>query len=438
MADQPQNTRYKELLDELQLQSWQLELVISGFAIFGLVSALEPLRDKVTLFTGNGLYEFKYLIFAIYFACILTIVNLIIHVLLRGLWIGAVGIRSVSGEIDFEKLNFKPLISNYLKSKIGSFDEFIEKLENFSSVMFGLTFIVILMTLGIFLNFVIFLWISDLLLSIRLTGWLHNLLAIVVYGVFLSFLILVLLDFITQGGIKRKAGKWYLPFYRLSSVLTLSILYRPLLYNLWDNGFGKKLLIWLLPIYLIGILAFSSIYVQTDYFSSFYPSSNYFANGSNYMDLIEEKGNRMGYAAIQSKIIKNSYLELSLPRDRFIEQMMYTYDSTLVPKKSRIGFKPFLFSYFHWDWGNEMSERKELKFLNALNKSFVIKIDSVYKEDKFVVTEEGNYSPFFKRYIDLSNLKRGEHLLTIQHRTSKADSTEVKHFETIPFWYFPD
>jgi len=174
MANPSKKTRYKELLDELQLQSWQLELVISGFAIFGLFSALEPLIDWVTLATERGLYQFKYSVFAIYFSCILTILNLIVHVLLRGLWIGAVGIRSVSGEIDFDKLDFKPKISEYLKSKIGSFDDFIERLENFSSVMFGLTFIVIFMTLGVFINFILFLWLTDLLFSIPFKGWLHS------------------------------------------------------------------------------------------------------------------------------------------------------------------------------------------------------------------------------------------------------------------------
>ena len=32
---------FKELLDKLQQESWQLELLISGFAIFGLFSTTE-------------------------------------------------------------------------------------------------------------------------------------------------------------------------------------------------------------------------------------------------------------------------------------------------------------------------------------------------------------------------------------------------------------
>ena len=37
---------FKKWLDKLQQESWQLELLISGFAIFGLFSAFEPLQLK--------------------------------------------------------------------------------------------------------------------------------------------------------------------------------------------------------------------------------------------------------------------------------------------------------------------------------------------------------------------------------------------------------
>ena len=38
------NPAFKKLLQKLQEESWQLELLISGFAIFGLFSAWEPLE----------------------------------------------------------------------------------------------------------------------------------------------------------------------------------------------------------------------------------------------------------------------------------------------------------------------------------------------------------------------------------------------------------
>ena len=41
------NPAFKKLLQKLQEESWQLELLISGFAIFGLFTAFEPISISV-------------------------------------------------------------------------------------------------------------------------------------------------------------------------------------------------------------------------------------------------------------------------------------------------------------------------------------------------------------------------------------------------------
>ncbi|NKI33464.1 hypothetical protein [Croceivirga thetidis] len=437
MANQPQNKRYKELLDELQLQSWQLELVISGFAIFGLISALEPLWDWQTNLWLNNLWKFRYLAFGIYFSCLLTIVNLIIHVLLRGLWIGAVGIRSVSGEIDFEALKFSTTITNHLKSKIVSFDNFIEKLERYSSVMFGLTFLVIFMTIGFFINFVLFLALGGIALESGFGELIGDLLFFMFTIVFLVISFVIFLDFITRGSLKRIGGRYYLIFYRLTSIITLSVLYRPLLYNFWDNEFGKKIIRWLLPIYILCIFIFSLRYVPTHYFSSLHESSEKFANRRNYENMIEENGDYIGYAAIPSKTIISPYLELTIPYDVFLESMVFEFDSSFEPKNSRIGLKNKVFEYFHWSFGNNhLPVDQEYEHLDKLNQMFEVKIDSFKVKEKFIVSKENDNTTRLINFIDITNLKNGKHILSIQRRTSNTDSTKLEHYETIPFWYF--
>jgi len=123
MQNEKSDAKYREILDELQVQSWQLELVISGFAIFGLFSALQPLQDLALMKRFDDEAIQSIFISTIYLTCILAIFNLILHVLLRGLWIGAVGIRSVSGDIDFDELKIAKIFKTYLKNKIGSFDK---------------------------------------------------------------------------------------------------------------------------------------------------------------------------------------------------------------------------------------------------------------------------------------------------------------------------
>ena len=42
MSHDYNNPSFKKLLEKLQEESWQLELLISGFAIFGLFTAFDP------------------------------------------------------------------------------------------------------------------------------------------------------------------------------------------------------------------------------------------------------------------------------------------------------------------------------------------------------------------------------------------------------------
>ncbi len=44
MKNDYQSADFKKLLDKLQQESWQLELIISGFAIYGLFLGFEPLE----------------------------------------------------------------------------------------------------------------------------------------------------------------------------------------------------------------------------------------------------------------------------------------------------------------------------------------------------------------------------------------------------------
>ena len=131
---------FKKLLDSLQQQSWELELIISGFAIFGLFTAYEPLRiETVNAENQQQIYRFVvYLILQI--SCSILLFNLLLHVILRGLWIGSLGLRYVSGDIEFEKLRYSERFTKYLQKRIVSFDRYIANLENYCSVLFAISF----------------------------------------------------------------------------------------------------------------------------------------------------------------------------------------------------------------------------------------------------------------------------------------------------------
>ena len=125
------NPAFKKLVQKLQEESWQLELLISGFAIFGLFTAFPIISDSVRdAQNKQQIYKFVISLVA-QISCGILIFNLLLHVMLRGLWIGALGLRYVSGDIDYESLNYHERFTKYLKKKVGYYkseESYVEKL----------------------------------------------------------------------------------------------------------------------------------------------------------------------------------------------------------------------------------------------------------------------------------------------------------------------
>ncbi len=252
MENNQNKNSLKRLLDRLQEDSWQLELLVSGFTIFGLFQAFAPIRDAFQ----KAVYEgdiFKDVYQVAFIAIFISIVNLVIHLVLRSLWIGALGIRYISGDLEIEKLNYSKRFTNYLKKKVGSFDNYIEQLEKLSSVIFAISFLLIFYVAGIFILLNIFNYTGILndddnsffriFLTVTQT--------LLIVGAALTFF-----DYLTQGLLKRNCiiANLYFPFYWVFSFLTLSFLYRPLYYNLIDNKFGRRISFFLFPFYFLVLI----------------------------------------------------------------------------------------------------------------------------------------------------------------------------------------
>ncbi|HAF78037.1 MAG TPA: hypothetical protein DCG42_12045, partial [Maribacter sp.] len=166
MSTNYRSVNFKKLLDKLQQESWQLELIISGFAIYGLFAANEPLELKASESVIAGADEFGQFWAILLICCQIFTFNLIIHVLLRGLWIGAIGLRYVSGDINYSTLNYSEKFTSYLKKKVGSFDRYIASLEAYCSIIFAASFLMIFYVIGFFtvtISFVLIIQSFELL-----------------------------------------------------------------------------------------------------------------------------------------------------------------------------------------------------------------------------------------------------------------------------------
>lgn len=333
-------TFFTEWLEKLQQESWQLELLISGFAIFGLFQArpalfsfLNTLTDSVTLST----FPLIIISYALFYGWYVFIINLIIHVVVRGLWIGAIGLRYVSGDIDYAALNYSPPFSNYFRKKTGSFDNYIEELERLASVLFAYTFLLLFMILS-FLFFLSFLFGVLILFSYFFKGTdlssenisinIQNRFFSISFFVFLFLGLFVLFDFISLGLLKkikqRHFAKFYFFIFRLFSLLTLSFLWRPLLLNFLDTKYTKRLFLLSIPYcFLIAFILPSLEILKDEYYPTFeeggYEFSSIVHEQSFHFQFYDDERRkvfgvgepqRVRFMSIPSKRVSGNFLEL--------------------------------------------------------------------------------------------------------------------------------
>lgn len=249
-------------MEKLQQESWQLELLISGFALFGVYESKTVIDDfavYVDLYVDKGLVSAAVglLITILRAGWALFFINLLVHIIFRGLWIGAIGLRYVSREIEYDKLGYSEWMTNYLKRKVGDYDDYIERLEKLCSVLFAYTFLLFFLVVSI-LAIMAFFLVVGYVAGISDDPSPGKQLAVgVAIMVYLTFGLLVFIDFITLGKIRsikdKSFSKWYGYVYRFYSYVTLSFLYRPLLYNFLDNRYTRRLFLFGIP-YVLCIL----------------------------------------------------------------------------------------------------------------------------------------------------------------------------------------
>ncbi len=440
MSTNYKDKKFQELLDKLQQESWQLELIISGFAIFALFTVYPKITLALQVAQNDNEIPYFVIMLIALIACSILLFNLLVHVILRGLWIGALGLRYVSGDIDFESLNYHNRFTKYLKKKIVSFDKYVATLENYCSVLFAVSFLLIFYVISITMMILAIVAISILILDNDSLPKTPRIIIGVILLVFFSFgAIFTFLDFITQGYLKKKnwLSKIYFPFYWVFSFVTLTFLYRPLVYNFLDDRFTKRLSFFLVPAY-ITILIFTSFkYKKSNYLHR--PknlSSTIYLDKREYDNLLTKEKDFVKRASIQSKVITDPFVKIFRVFDENVENNIYKYHPSLKPKEDERGFK----SGIHFSDGNNFSSKKRdslsKKYLAVFNSMYKVQIDSINYKTDFLISKNKQNQIGFETYISTSKLIKGKHTLKLNRsKIKESDTTQVTD-AIIPFWYF--
>ena len=431
-------SKLTKLLEKLQEESWQLELIISGFAIFLVASSLESIQGLVRHVEvyNAGLENAQLLrtpVLILMVAWLFLLINLIIHVVLRGFWIAAIGLRYVSGDVDFEALRFAPKFDRYLKRRVPEFDIFIERLEKLCSVVFAFTFIIIFMliSVGLFygfvsvLNYLIKLPFHDLpnqVNVLRATS--------IITLVFLFFAFIYFIDFITLGWVKRI--KWfsrvYFPIYWIMSTITLSSLYRPLYYNLIDDKFGRKVGYLLFPYMFILLTIFSAQVEAFKYFPLQDPKEK--LQNRYYLDLRDEDRN-INEVVIPSMFPDQDYLEVFVPyNERYDDEV-----EKLCPDIQSDNLMGIRFDIIQINTNRNVSSSDTL--LDCVSRLHQIYInDSLYATNPYFYLHPNMDEPGLLHVVDIQHLQRGEQQfrLEVANYNRSQDTLRYVRQARFPFW----
>lgn len=430
---------FKKLLEKLQEESWQLELVISGFAIFGLFTALEPLTQAAAEAQAA---ENPYSGITLYMALMsdyILLGTLMLHVILRGLWIGALGLRYVSGDIDYETLNYSKKFDKYLRKKVGSFDKYIARLEDYCSVIFAISFLIIFYMLAFALvMFVTTLTANYLIGNDDLPDYISKGIGIPLVLFLMFGMLFTFIDFITLGWLKKKQwiSKIYFPFYWVFSFLTLSFMYRPLVYNFLDLKFGRRLSFIIVPLFIVITVGLSFNFKNSNYFKATSDSSDYYANNRNYEELIQdEKGVFIERVAIPTKVITESFLKVFVVYRDHVEDNVFEFNEGLKPEKDIRGLSTDI-RFNSGDKSATNLDSLKREYVKTFNDVYVVTIDSTDYQSDFIFSQSMKSELGFETYVKIDSLQEGRHLLRVSRKRIKEKDTTLRSVSKIPFWYY--
>lgn len=431
--------KFKKWLDKLQEDSWHIELIITGFSLFGLVNLLDFLSDKIIEVRHLQNPQTVLVYIWIKTAAWVLIFNLCIHVIARGLWVGCLGLRSVSGEIDFKALNYSPKFTSFLEKKVGSFDRYILRLENFCSSLFAITFLLLFYLISLFIFIIILVQISSLIEgeNVYLSNALKTILIVLFVGAIIN-----LIDFFGVGWLKKRkwTSKLYFPVYRFFSLVTLSFLYRPLIYNLLDHKQGRRISAMLVPVYLIIFIISGYNYKASSFLANYEKTTHNFINFENYEDQLEGK-KFASNLLIPSKVIEKPYLDVFYRFKDNIEDTLVKYNAFLDSLKTSKNLKRGYASTWINISVNPLKEDEKIKildeYLQTFNELYALKINDSFVETRFVLTKKQNKQLGFQAVLPIQHLKAGAQLLTLYFQPQSINQKE-KLLITLPFWYYPN
>lgn len=404
----------KEWLDSLQMESWQLELVISGIALLGIFQAkgsIDAFGEYLQVNQFSGILSRLFIIFysLLKGSWYIFVINLVGHIIMRGLWIGAVGLRYVSKDVDYDALKFSDYFRKHFSKRYESFDDYIEGLESLCSIIFAWTFLLFFLTLS---GSLAFFWPSLLEVLFGEVG-------VFIGIIFILIGIVILIDFILLSPLKkvgdRQFSKIYGAIFRFYALMTLSFLYRPLLLNFLDTRFTRRLFLFSFPygilivFFLPGIQTNSMAYFphwgQTSAKSTAYNAVSF--NPYLYENISDPDRDKIDHIRLSSNLVESNVLSFFYVLHKRDQDYLKEGLQLDPLRKTGVSFNS-IFRSGNRDSSMTVLEKEiaqEVAALNARMREDTTMLDSLWREERTMIDLDYKLAMFNYYKDKLSTVK---------------------------------
>ncbi len=440
-----EKSKLQSWLDKLQQESWQLELIISSILLLIIGSYDDKIPDLILKFNSNEGFNFAFIVAILIPLLVFIKSNLIAHIFLRGLWIGCIGLRYISTDIDYDSFGYANKFDHFLKKKVVPFDSYIEKLEKICSIIFSYSFLMVFH----FLSFSIFFTLIQCL-NYYAFDMVESIILEVIIGIGTLLLvisgILNFIDFITIGGLKKTKYASYLfyPFYRIYNTFSFAFLYRPIHYNFISNKLGRTYMLLMLPyMFVLAFLGGKMSFKEYVYIPKKENGSNWVIE-NNYNSLREK-------SPIKEASIDKLFYNADEPLKLFLRVDDNEKTNQLIEKlcpeitsynRQPYSLRPFNALKITWNDGYHKKvsladHKARIEYsLSCLSKIYEVSIDSnqVENVDYVFYQHQNSGEEGLLTGININDLKIGKHKLIIRSKSLTKDSIEIGDSIEIPFF----
>jgi len=377
-------------LKNLQENSWELELLISGGAIFSLFQLSDLFLDFVfTIRMTSHIPGTGFFIILGMLGIKLLTTGFAIHLILRAFWLGMVCVNYAFPKgISSQSFSPKPPYKGARTE--GNLKKEIIGVDNLSGLVMYATILVSFVLIGAIIAFLILLTLPVTLFH-----------APDMYLTAMAFVGLAYyIDYISFGLLRKIPYLSYVtfPVFKVFDILSLRPFYGKSLTLFATNVHkGKAVLGFVGMMVLAGFFTYASIYRvmhwpnildSREFRRQMAPETNWQSHGQ-YLDILHEDGIKVHGPCIQSEIIKSNFLKVFIPYDVDFEQGIHP-DSTL-----------------------------SAYVMTTID-------DSVYRHVKWYNYWAKDIDQIgLRAHIDIAHLERGEHVIRLKSTASEEFSSSI-------------